>query len=263
MKISVAIVVLTGTAVLGSCSFSQPKMDCMVSKPTMGGGGYAAVYTLKAESADTADKSCGQLIGDTLGLFIYHPTITTPEGVKDDFSRSQLGLRTEDLGLLEGQDPAHPVTSLGDFPVQPDDNGVCAATSLSVAEQHVAATTDTDGNPVPAVDMKVEWSNVQVISLPEVRGSQMTADLTYTDGTCSAKYSVVGMWPSVSCMLADENGPLMNPDGSYQVDESMCAAEADPEHGRPVGSGIDPNFPVTCNKWLGLCVLAGQPPALK
>jgi hypothetical protein len=52
--------------------------------------------------------------------------------------------------------------------------------------------------------------------------------------------------------------------GTGKPDASRCDPEADPAHGRPVGSGINPDFKddVECDAELLLCVLKRAPPQL-
>src|SRR5262249_26062940 len=48
------------------------------------------------------------------------------------------------------------------------------------------------------------------------------------------------LWPSAPCTNADPN------DGHSFGDNSFCNPCADPDAGMAFGSGINPNFPVTC-----------------
>jgi hypothetical protein len=119
----------------------------------------------------------------------------------------------------------------------------------------------------PGTDIKYEWSNVRVRVTTAYEGTQMVADLKYTQDGCTAEYTVVGLWPAVSCAAKDPSGnPLDMPD------PQSCDPFADPDAGRAYGSGINPDFQqdVTCGRvenpagdhqWL--CLLKQPPDDLK
>jgi hypothetical protein len=87
------------------------------------------------------------------------------------------------------------------------------------------------------VDIQYDWSNIAVYVTAAATGTQFNADLKITLNGSTCSYKAIGMWPAVDCS------------GANGTDEALCNPEADPENGRPVGSGINPDFgPVQCDK---------------
>lgn len=242
---------------LAGIACTQPRKACTTgSGPTP----FAAKYTLK-QGSKTGTGDCDTLIGEKIGLEKYNPAREdNPE--KEDFTKADLAIQSATLGELAGaaadagvpdQDPNHKLYSLGAFAdAMPDDNDVCRVASLSPAEQSIAAIpADPDaGTTGQPVDIKYEWSNVRLYVTARAPGTQMVADLKFTKDGCSASYSVVGVWPAVSCAVVDDGGMATG------IDPSLCT---------PPGSGINPDFKenITCDKDLKLCVLKAPPPELK
>lgn len=152
----------------------------------------------------------------------------------------------------------------------------------------------------PAVDIRYEFSNVRVYTTAAAIGTQLSADLTYTKDGCTATYRVAAVYPSVSCEVppAEEEAPpeevpvevpveepVEEPDDAGVgeadacvveelpeepapapepvLDEKLCEAEPNAAEGRPVGSGINPDFAIRCDPDLRLCVLKEEPPSLR
>jgi hypothetical protein len=221
-----------------SCEVTQPRPDC-----TVGRDAFAARYTLKDGPATGA---CREKKGERIGLQKYNPAIQTADGPKPDLFHATIAIQPETLGNING-DPAHPLLSQGDFPITPDRDDFCTAPQLSRAEQHIAATGTS-----PAIDIVYEWSNVRVLNAPEALGTQLAAELRYTEGGCTATYTVDALWPSVSC--ENEAG---------EADVRLCSPVPLPDDGILVGSGINSLFPIECHPDLKLCVLSSSVPALK
>ncbi|WP_433933328.1 hypothetical protein AB3662_03525 [Sorangium cellulosum] len=241
-------------SLVSSCE--QPRMQC-----TAGHGGFAATYTLKPGSIQ-GEGDCGALRGETIGLEKYNPS--RPDNEKEqDLSRALLAIRATELGALaaEAEGAGVPidggaVLSMGEFAsVEPDESDVCTVASLSVAELDLPAFGDR-----PATRLRYEWSNVRVHVTPTFPGTLMTADLTYTKDGCTASYSVVGLWPSVSCAA-----PPMEGSEEIATDPGLCDPQADIAAGRLTGSGINPDLEeqVTCDPEIALCVLKEPPQALR
>jgi hypothetical protein len=165
---------------------------------------------------------------------------------------------------------------VADFPEtdQPDAEDICAAKapitftttrSAVTAVEPIAANFELDeGDPAdpeddewvptdtatettlsPASSVTYTFNNAKWYTTARSPGITFTSDVNYKqvrDGvTCEATYKAVGLWPAVHC--------------SAPVDCDPCA---DPLHGRPTGSGINPDLKTTCDTDLGLCVLAGD-----
>lgn len=208
---SIAALVLAGSL---ACEVRQQPPDCTVAR-----GSFAAKYTLKEGPATGA---CREKKGELVGAYKYNPTVSTADGPKPNNDKATIALQAKTLGLL-ASDPDHSLYSLGDFPTTPDASGICTAATLSKAEQATAGGT-----------IAYEWSNVRVLNLPEALGSQFGAELKYTEGGCTATYTVDALWPAVE-----------------------CSADAD------CSSGINPLFPVKCDVDIGYCVLRDPVPAIK
>jgi hypothetical protein len=281
----------------------QPKAGC-----TAGVGAFAAKYTLKPGSK-VGQGSCDALKGEILGLLKYNP-LKEGETTVQDLTKVSLAIRTNTLGEVAVdcasvagggnvacvEDKTQVLASIGDFvSTTPDENDVCSVPKLSPAAQQVAMFTTTpaprtcryDNNGTvmeiprplevhPATNLKYEWSNVRLYVTAAYPGTQMVADLTYTDADsgCTASYSVNGLWPAVSCRVVEEvkdaDGNLTcDKDGNVitttKLDPALCDPVADPSAGRPTGSGINPDLKkrVECDTATGLCVLAIPPDALK
>jgi len=229
-NISVAVV-----GCLAACVGSEPPIQCTVQN-----GGFAATYKLVDGTG-----SCAQKVGETVGMAVFHPAIQGPHGVTQDYDKNTIALQTDTLGYLNGQDPAHVIYSLGDYTTNPDANGVCLASNVSKAEQHVPADA-TATPPTSAIDISYEWSNVRVLVVPSAPGSEMVADLAYTEGTCTAHYKVVGVWPAVYCMLFDENyQPILDKDGFPTYDETLCSPDPAPDQGERRGPGSTRTSPLS------------------
>jgi hypothetical protein len=243
------------TIAIGGASCDQPRIDC-----TTGHNGFAATYVLKPGSKE-GTGTCDTLKGEIIGLEKYNPSKRDDE-TEQDLTKATLAIQSNKLGQLArdakeaGATVTGSVLSIGDFTsIEPDDQDVCHVPTLSEAEQDVPELSPTR----PAVDIKYKWSNVRIYTTEAYPGTEIVADLTYTEDGCSASYSVTGLWPAVSCRVNDVDG---NPIG---VDPGLCDPKADPAAGRPTGSGINPDFKdnVICDPDLRLCVLKSPPPELR
>lgn len=248
--LSPAALLFAVVAVLSGCG--QPKPSC-----ASGVGGFAAKYTLKPGQQACPDRHGNPLHGEILGLSRYNP-LREGEDYVQDLTKASLVIRSQTLGDIAVdpllKDEAHEAYSLGDFvSADPDEDDVCTVPNLSAAEQEVPATGAS-----PAIHIKYEWSNVRLNVTAAYPGTQMVGDLTYTNNDCTASYSVIGLWPAVSCAREDGNGNAV-------ADPALCDPVADPEAGRATGSGINPDLKdrVACDPDIMLCVLTAPPDALK
>ncbi|MGK3997129.1 hypothetical protein [Sorangium sp. So ce1024] len=241
-------------ALVASCE--QPRMNC-----TTGHGGFAATYTLKPGSKQ-GEGDCDTLRGEIIGLEKYNPS-KPDDRTQQDLSRALLAIRATGLGALAAEAEAAgvavdagAVVSMGEFAaVEPDEGDVCTVASLSAAEVELPASDDR-----PATRLRYEWSNVRVLVTPSFPGTLMAADLTYTKDGCTASYSVVGLWPAVSCAA-----PAVEGAEGVETDPSLCDPQADIAAGRLTGSGINPDLEerVTCDPETALCVLKAPPEELQ
>jgi hypothetical protein len=130
------------------------------------------------------------------------------------------------------------------------------------------------GNPVilPAIHLQQEWKNVKVYVTAGVPGTQAVGEMVYRDvlAGCEASYKFIALYPSIYCGtdVDDDNNPetdAANDDADPMTDDPQqpfdlyCDAEAHPDQGISVGSGINPDFPVRCDPETLQCILAGDP----
>lgn len=116
-------------------------------------------------------------------------------------------------------------------------------TAVCVGADPASATPGFCAVPVdlPKTDLKYEWSNVQFLVTAAAVGTQFMADLKITLNGCVAEYRAVGVWPSVDCTTFD-------PEATSPGDDALCNPEPDADNGRPIGSGINPDFgPIACD----------------
>jgi hypothetical protein len=237
---------------LFALSCDQPPADC-----TTGHGGFATTYTLVSKQGTGA---CDRLTGDIIGLEKYNPSQAS-DPKKQDLTKAKLRIRPEDLSELaasteEDLIEVQALDSVGDFvAATPNEQNLCVVPSMTPASVSVSL-----GPGLPATDRTYSWTNVRVYVTTAYPGTQMAADLVYSEGDCSATYKVLGLWPAVGCGVdADENGV------EEDIDPTLCDPFADPAAGRPTGSGINPDFKdrVECHPDLHLCVLRAPPAGLE
>ncbi|WP_437694032.1 hypothetical protein [Sorangium sp. So ce176] len=135
--------------------------------------------------------------------------------------------------------------------------------------------------PADGRSLRYEWSNLEVYVTAANLGNMFQADLTYTEGSCTAKYRVVGLWPEVHCGLAVEE-PVLDPETGEQAvdpetgepktevvevpDDKLCDNIPDPEppYFLPYASGISADLKVKCDPKMLVCVLdSDKIPAFK
>jgi hypothetical protein len=218
---------------LGACGLEQPAPQC-----TVGRGDHAVRYTLKTK---TGTGTCDQKKAEIIGAQSFR---VPGSGVPPT-----LVLKPAPLAALEGKDadPSHSVTAAGDFTTEyPGQDGVCEVPGMTEARQV--------GSPEPGttVDLSYKWSNVRIQGQAAIPGTQWTAELTYSEGGCTATYEAVGVFPAIKCERQEKDA-----DGKTITvrDPSIC------KQPRPSLS-LDPAFPILCEESTNLCVLEGQPPVL-
>lgn len=230
--------------IIAGAGCDQPPADC-----TTGHGGFAAKFTL-VEGSKVGDGLCDTLKGEKIGVEKYNPS-SASDPKKQDLTKAKLRIRSSGIGVpateaeaagvsLEGQE----LSSAGDFvSSSPDDNNVCTVPSMSAAALKIPA-----GAAVPEADIEYKFDNVRVFVTVAYPGTQLAADLTFRNAGCTAKYKVVALWPAIECSTDDDCSPL-----------------PDPDKGRDLGSGINPDFAdnLQCDPDISLCVLKQAPEALR
>lgn len=181
-------------------------------------------------------------------------------------------------GLAEPEADDKPY-ALGRFvTIKAAEDGFCKAPELSVARLRLPEVAEhavdmcTTAPAAPAYDVSYTFSNVRVYYTPSAIGTQFAADLSYRQGECSAKYRVTAVYPMVSCAApGGDAGVAPAPDAA--------AADSDADAGCPppaaapgptvaddalcAGSGINPDFALSCDPASQMCVLKKEPPSLQ
>jgi hypothetical protein len=206
------------TTLTAACNTEQPSIGCPVQSLI-----WSATYK------PTGPSACPAKAGEQLGIQKF----STPTGDE------RLSIKPATLVALDELDPARLAYSLGALAKDADAEGFCSATDLAVAEKHAPSA----GDGMPARDVVYRWSNVRILAIPRAPGTQMVADLEYTEDGCTAQYEVWGMWPGdVDCA-----------DAAGAPDNGICTQ----------ATGINPDFATTCDPTQLRCVPAQRPPSLK
>ncbi len=270
-------------------SCSQPTIQCVAGR-----GPFFATYELvSGDAACYRDASGAEIKGEDIGL----STFLAPNADKTlaDYDDRSIAVQSTTLGqLARDRDGAGSVLgtdkpyALGKYTTNPDANNLCYAggavgtAALVGADMDVEAfdtgEVDAMGNPVflPAFHYRQEWSNLKVYVTAGVPGTQAVGNMRFedVDAGCSAEYKFIALFPSVYCGMDidvdDDNNPdtdAANDDADPDTDDPQttvadnlaCSPEADPSVGRTFGSGINPDFKVTCDPVLLHCVLTEPP----
>lgn len=229
--VSVTAAVLSAGVLVTGCNFEQPTAGCIVQDASF--ATWYAKYDLK--EGQTLSEECQDLVvaGEQWGVFKF----TDPEKPNS----SVLTIRPQGLYSRASRDPGDPYlqTAVGKLAEEPDAANFCAATDFSLA--NVNAGPKTTDPTEDATTISYQFSNVKVYAAPDAPGTQIGGDLTYTRDGCSIQLGVRAIWPATPC----------DPESTNPRDN--CGE----------GSGINPNFAVTCDEDLGICVPAKEIPSIK
>ena len=132
-------------------------------------------------------------------------------------------------------------TAAGPRSGPPDDRADRYGWNLMTPDERTEHQQKMRGFTDYAARLTYVWDNAKFLVTADAQGTQFSADLTFTQDSCTAKYHVVGVYPAVPCL--DDMG---------KPDESVCESDV---------NGINPDFPTTCSKTFGYCVLKGELPA--
>jgi hypothetical protein len=279
--------VLVGAMGLASAAFfafsgascSQPTIQCVA-----GHGAFFAKYELVS-----GDEACLGLKGEDIGMSTYLAA-NADKSLADYDARSiavqsttlgQLARDREGAGFDLGTDKPY---AYGKYSTAPDPNNICytggtgGTAALASADMNVeefdTGEVDDMGNPVilPAIHLQQEWKNIKVYVTAGAPGTQAVGEMTYRDviAGCEASYKFIALFPSIYCGtdVDDDNNPetdAVNDDADPMTDDPQqpfdlyCDAEAHPDQGISVGSGINPDFPVRCDPETLHCILSGDP----
>lgn len=256
-------VLASATAALMSCE--QPAPRCNVAH-----GAFWAQYTLVS-----GEGPCAELTGEQLDVQSYYaPRSATDK--RPDYDAVSIAIQPSritaalanaaDLAEPDPEDVLYGIGRLGTS--RPDAEGFCRAEKLSAATLRLPAVPAhaidecTTAPEAPAYDIKYEFSRVRIYYTPAAIGTQLAADLTYTQDDCVARYRVSAVYPMVPCAAASEpvddaaDGgaacPSPDPETAPMPDDMLCE-----------NAGINPDFALSCDATDLMCVLAKPPPSLK
>jgi hypothetical protein len=272
---------------LGLVACDQDKPNCIATTNPFA---VKLIELSRTESAAGACSMFGPASFNALPEIGLSPYYQPGSDGQPDYDLGSLAVQTAELGalvftaadfdVLNGASDGA-LYSLGPFNTEePDANDLCTVPTLSLTHVVLAevpaipddpATEDDESFPgQPAVDVALDWSNVQVYVTADTFGTQMAGDLvdtrlTPTGDSCSIAYRALGLAPAIPCGATDEEGnPIVNPDGTFGVDPSLCDPEANPAEGRLLGSGISPSARYECDPVTAFCVVQGESfPALR
>jgi len=264
------IVTVAWTATFsGGCNQSQPL--CRT-----GTGSYTIKYTLLSGSG-----ACANLKADVLQVNSYmdvgddgkpvlerFPAALTPVALATlvDEAQTRLGL---DPQADVDPDPTHHTYAAGRFITDEPQDDFCDIPHPSPVIQqlpHLPAVPADPEKKTPelpekaAVSISYEFSDWHVYFTAAHAGNQFRVHLRYTvDGAvCEYDGRAALFATRPSCDFGDGTAfPL------------ACDAEAHPDaklangKGLSLGSGVDPDFPIECDRETLLCLLTRDPPALR
>lgn len=166
-----------------------------------------------------------------------------------------------------------PVKALGKGKITqfPDKVGICTITETTSATQtYQAETVDlVDGGTevLPAVTVKLEWTDFGVYNTTKVPATAFKAKLKYTEGSCVVNYNAIGFYPEIPCSRAaemkDGGNDMCDPfprDPKSRVDGTAPDGGFDPSCANryygscSTGSTINPSFNPKCDLRLNVCV---------
>jgi len=268
---------------LSGASCSPPTIQCVVAHAQF--GSYFVTYAHTG-----GDMGCYGVKGEDIAMSTYLQP--TADGSFADFSNRSIAIQSRTMGEIflsrqgAGTDENDHPYALGKYTTAPDDNNLCYAggaagtPTLDVADLDIAAFDELDDmgmviNTLPAQHYKQEWKNVKIYVTAGVTGTQAVGEMHFEDvtGGCTEDFKFVALYPSHACEMGvdvdddgvpgnDDNDDADpdNPDDPMIVpDPGACNPKADPDNGRPFGSGINPDFKVKCDVDLLHCVLDEAP----
>jgi hypothetical protein len=263
--ISAALVLIGGLAVWG-CSTTEPAPECNVGR----GQPYAVYYQLQSDapSGCTLGAGGGGQFDKLNGLGGVPGTPTPVPGTKDGATYNEWGVEGyySDIDpnlLLVAVRPAEfetltAVDAGTDPAAVPAGNALLAegnwtSSAIPANKQCSVTTTMTASAPflqdTTTVGGKYVITNFQTYNDPAHEGTQLHAQLTYTDSSnCAGTYEVIGTWPAVACATQAD----CNPCGT-----SLCQPSS-PTSSYAFGTGIAQDYPVVCQH--GYCMVTGTYP---
>ncbi len=279
------IAVTAGALTTFAFGCDQPKPKCAAAH-----GNFAATFELVS-----GEGVCAELTSGVLNIQSYNDPRSDSDRVLDP-NKPTLAIQTQETTdvLWSGRpvDAEARPFAFGAFDApDPDGDGFCTVSSLSravlraeateaVPEMMIDACTTEPAQPAqPAIDISYRWRNVRIVMTPSAIGTRLEADLEYTVGDCTAKYTVAAVWPAIDCSAPVEGGEEpadagsgeppadedagVAPDAGAAPEDSGCPpapdepppAELEADDEICESQGAIPDFHVTCDPTILMCVL--------
>ncbi len=231
---TVAVLGLAGA--LSACDSEQPDPGCIVQDASF------ANWWAKFDPVDEPQGTCEgfePLVGDQFGVWKFaDPVANTSILVLRPLSLAALGKFDTD-NTPAGFDK---LQATGNLTIDKDPEEFCTADGFSVAG---VEATEGDFAAEPQ-SISYQFGKVRVYSSPSAPGTQMTGELTYSVNGCTAHYVMRAIWPATWC------DPSLDPN----VEENFPSTCGE-------GSGLNPDFAVTCDPEVGWCVPSNKIPSFK
>lgn len=249
---------------MGAC-VAQPPQQCQVAQGVSALTGLPQFWVQYKLLSGTG--SCSMLTGDEVGFQSYiNPT--NDNELKFAIRPGALGTLYAD-GRVDPMDPdGKKINTVFKMTPFPDSNYVCKNDGpipeavQNFQEEMMEEELDDGGTQVtviPALTIKYQWADTEWLSSPSVTGQAFHAKLTYTEDACTATYEATGIWPLTSCATDLDCSPNPVPDAGVCTDDptDTCPDTTITQPSRRlIGSGLNPDLTVKCDRANGACVLA-------
>jgi len=219
-EVSMKRLLLTALGVGFLAGCSAAPAPCLIQRPAL--GGYQNKFTIVA-----AKPACPDIFADNLRWDKYTAGLVVAKSDSMPYNT--------DTNPDQGGDPnlAHSPLGSGTMTDAPDSNNICTVPSLT----HMQSDTSFLGA------LQYDFTDIHFLDGARYQGSTYEAKVHVVMDACNADYTVQALTPSAFCAVDDDCNPL-----------------AEPDKGRSVGSGLNPDFAVACIKddWV-ITYVTGDP----
>jgi hypothetical protein len=210
-----------GLGLLAGCPTAAPA-PCLIQRPPL--GGYQNKFTLVGTNA-----ACPAIFADNLRWDKYTDGLVVAKSDSMPYTNT-----VPDQG--GDPDPAHSPTGRGTMPDEPTSSSgldICTVPTLT----HMQSDTSFLGA------LQYDFTEINFLDGARYQGSEYEAKVHVVMDACEADYTSQALTPSVFCGVDDDCNPL-----------------AEPDKGRAVGSGLNPDFAIACIKddWV-ITYVTGDP----
>lgn len=233
MDIKNVVGALFGSAVglaLSACTIEQPDPGCRVPH----GFTNEMILKLTPVEGQTLEGACAEIKYTNVGIDEYHAPGS------DEVT---IAIRPMEFASLQDDEGGvGEANAIGPYMSEVPESGICVAESLEPATINVPEVPEemlADGGVEPgraAFSVSYDFDNVELYSTAEIPGTQLRADVTYSNAGCTGNYKAIGVYPPVACA---------NLDG--QPDDRLCDINTEPtqeerDEGIIPGCRIAPNY---------------------